>query len=61
MSSSVFNTCVEEMGENATNLSLLECVANDLSQQETSFSYSRTVLLVFASALVFFMQAGFAM
>lgn len=40
---------------------MLRCFSRHLSPEVGSREFSRTVLLVYAAALVFFMQAGFAM
>lgn len=57
-----YQHCKEELGENASTDDLLQCVSEILTvNAEVPLQYSRTVLLVYAAALVFFMQAGFAM
>jgi len=40
---------------------MLQCYSGLLSNEVGSYTFSRAVLLVYAGALVFFMQAGFAM
>jgi len=60
MSSAVFQSCVAELGEDVADRDLLSCVADGFSHQ-SSRQYARSILLVLAAALVFFMQAGFAM
>jgi Amt family ammonium transporter len=45
-------------------MKLLECVANGLTQaaeENAEEHFPRSILLMFAAALIFFMQAGFAM
>lgn len=59
-SSAVFESCLANLGEEISDRDLLQCVATGFSS-ESSRSYSRSILLIVASALVFFMQAGFAM
>jgi hypothetical protein len=61
MSGSVFNTCVATLGEEVSDRDLLECVAVGFSEQSGTTDYVRSVLLVLCAALIFFMQAGFAM
>ena len=59
-SSGVYNSCLADLGEEASDRALMECLAEGFSN-DSSRAYSRSVLLVLAAALVFFMQAGFAM
>ena len=54
-----YGYCRETKGADADTDTILQCVSQILA--ERSQVYSRTVLLVYAAALVFFMQAGFAM
>ena len=62
MSGTIFNTCVATLGEDVSDRDLLECVAVGFSEENSSATnYARTVLLVLCAALIFFMQAGFAM
>lgn len=62
-SDAVVDTCMAELGEGAASLDLLRCVAaahkEDLALSFQEFS--RNMLLVYSTALVFYMQAGFAM
>ena len=60
MSESVFDSCLTTLGEDVSDRELLQCVAVGVSPDESTY-YARTVLLVLCAALVFFMQAGFAM
>ena len=60
MSESIFDSCLVELGEQVSDRELLQCVATGFSA-ESSLPYARTVLLILTAALVFFMQAGFAM
>ena len=61
----VYDICAEELGDDATPNSreFIKCLASELAnvQNHDSREFSRSVLLVYAAALVFFMQAGFAM
>jgi Amt family ammonium transporter len=64
----VFGTCLAQVGEDATTKELLECVSFSLSRavpdgldEPSSKGFTRSIVVVFAAALVFFMQAGFAM
>lgn len=56
-----FEFCKAAEGDDAETEVLLKCVSTVLAQDSGSLSYSRTILLIYAAALVFFMQAGFAM
>jgi hypothetical protein len=61
---SYYAACLEELGgaENATDRALLRCVTTALETgQHDDAVKTKDMLLVYASALVFFMQAGFAM
>lgn len=40
---------------------VLQCVAESLSGDRGSREFARLLLLIYSAALVFFMQAGFAM
>jgi Amt family ammonium transporter len=60
--SEVFGSCADE---NSSDRDVLECVVAGLSVEATAdggtHEYARSIFLVYAAALVFFMQAGFAM
>jgi len=59
--SSIFETCVETHGADLST-QLLECVSDETSiARESLVSGVNTFYLIFAGALVFFMQLGFAM
>jgi hypothetical protein len=61
---SYYAACLEELGgaENATDRALLRCVTTALETgRHDDIVKTKAMLLVYASALVFFMQAGFAM
>lgn len=53
--------CRNTFGQNATTDELLDCYSRLLSPEVGSHFYARTVLVIYAAALVFLMQAGFAM
>ncbi len=59
----VYEQCVLDVGASASVEELVRCAMNrrSLSEGETAYQYASTVLLVIASAMVVFMQAGFAM
>jgi Ammonium Transporter Family len=61
-----YDTCLEELGEDASDRAILACVASAMeapssSSQQHLNSDIKAILLIFAAVLVFFMQAGFAM
>jgi Amt family ammonium transporter len=58
-STNAYGTCSVQLGENSSAKELLECVSDYLQNQEAPFS--STLVLTFAGAIVFLMQAGFAM
>jgi Amt family ammonium transporter len=57
----LFQYCVNTVGNDTDTNALLSCFSDQLSNDVGSREFSRTVLLVLAGGLVFFMQAGFAM
>jgi len=59
----VVDTCMADLGPNSTELQLLRCVTGFYSRDFShgSRDFSRNVLLVYSTLLVFYMQAGFAM
>lgn len=64
----IYQVCKDSVGEStgdsdaALALDVLECVTKQLiAQDEADREFSRTINLVYSAALVFFMQAGFAM
>lgn len=61
MSIDLYASCEAQLGSDAEMTDLLKCISTSLSAKPGSLNLSRSVLLVFAAALVFFMQAGFAM
>lgn len=59
-SSQILNDCLASGAE--IDASVLKCVTEKLLEQdEADREFSRTIYLIFSAALVFFMQAGFAM
>lgn len=61
MTSDPYGYCKQKLGSNASTDALLQCVSNIFKDDIGAKAYSRTVLVVLSGALVFFMQAGFAM
>lgn len=59
----VVDTCIADLGSNITDLNLVRCVTNAYSSNlsDEFWLFSRNILLVYSTALVFYMQAGFAM
>lgn len=64
----IFTTCQGQLGNTTDQLLLMQCITNQLEQVATQaaklsveHNFPRSVLLVYAAALIFFMQAGFAM
>jgi hypothetical protein len=56
-SAAIFKAC-EGAGDGSNN-EFLQCITDQmLVQDENDRNYSRKILLVFCSAMVFFMQAG---
>ena len=57
--------CAADLGQDASTTELLQCVAASLDEVvkgvEASASLANSFLLILSAALVFFMQAGFAM
>ena len=59
-SAEIFTAC-SEAGD-GSDRAYLECVTEHLLvQDEKDRNFSRTIYLIYSAALVFFMQAGFAM
>lgn len=56
----LFEECLANGDSNSTE-QMLRCVSYQFASQAGSTTFSRNVLLVYSAALVFFMQAGFAM
>lgn len=56
----MFDECLVD-GENTSTEYLLRCVSSQFLNNSNARQFSRNVLLVYSAALVFFMQAGFAM
>ena len=65
MSVRLFAQCVADIGEDVSTTELLQCIGASLNEVsegvEASASLANSFLLVLSAALVFFMQAGFAM
>jgi ammonium transporter, Amt family len=60
-SASIYDACLAELSESTTDRQLIQCLSARLQNDVGSHDYARHVLLLYAAALVFFMQAGFAM
>ncbi|KAL7557276.1 hypothetical protein ACA910_016240 [Epithemia clementina (nom. ined.)] len=54
-----YGYCRATVGNDADTDTMMKCMSDYIA--ENSHVYARTVLLVYAAALIFFMQAGFAM
>lgn len=54
-----YERCITQLGEDASDREILECVAINIERANNT--YTKDIILVYAAALVFFMQAGFAM
>lgn len=54
-----YDTCIGQLGEEASDRAILACVAS--AMESGLNSSTKDIILVYAAALVFFMQAGFAM
>lgn len=59
----IFAACLTELGSEATTnaTALIECIARHVQPDIGSLRFARSMSLLFAAALVFVMQAGFAM
>jgi hypothetical protein len=59
----IYDQCVESVGEDSSAKDLLRCVTSVMqdSSGEDPLDFSRAYLLIHSAALVFLMQAGFAM
>jgi Ammonium Transporter Family len=60
----IFQQCVGTLNENITDVTLLQCISDTFEQtleDHIERSFPRSILLMFAASLIFFMQAGFAM
>jgi Amt family ammonium transporter len=53
--------CVNKVGDATNTAAILSCFSDNLSNDVGAREFSRTIMLVYAASLVFFMQAGFAM
>jgi hypothetical protein len=61
MSNNVFLTC-QEQSSDGNNTEILQCISNSFQEQrEASSADLNDFLLVMTGAMIFFMQAGFAM
>lgn len=61
-SMSAYNDCSTSLGAGVSDRDLLACVAASLAEvEDQNLKMAKSILLVYAAAMVFFMQAGFAM
>mmetsp|Transcript_45875 Transcript_45875/g.68284 ORF Transcript_45875/g.68284 Transcript_45875/m.68284 type:complete len:520 (-) Transcript_45875:141-1700(-) len=59
---SVFETCTSSVSENDNDQDVLRCISDQLQTGQTANAADITTwFLVYAAAMIFFMQAGFAM
>lgn len=58
---SLYDTCEDVVGVDASAKELLRCVVAGMEQEEDPLRFSEQFLIVYSSALIFFMQSGFAM
>lgn len=57
-----FSNCLTSLGEGASDREVLACVASGFAEAENqNLRYVTSILIVYAAAMVFMMQAGFAM
>jgi Ammonium Transporter Family len=56
-----YSYCMTTLGDSASDRELFACVASGITVDSGSRNYARTVFVVYSGAMVFFMQAGFAM
>jgi Amt family ammonium transporter len=57
----LYDFCVHKVGDATNTTEILKCFSDNLSNDVGAREFSRSIMLVYAAALVFFMQAGFAM
>lgn len=61
----IYESCTASLagdgGESPDTNDLMRCFSSVLSREQGSREFARLLLLIYAAALVFFMQAGFAM
>jgi hypothetical protein len=57
----LYQFCVNKVGDATNTSAILICFSDNLSNDVGAREYSRTIMIVYAAGLVFFMQAGFAM
>lgn len=57
----IVDTCLAQLGEDADQIELVRCVAGAYSTGlgKAFWSFSRNILLVYSTALVFYMQGTF--
>jgi Amt family ammonium transporter len=57
----LYQYCVNKVGDETNTNAILACFSDNLSNDVGAKEFSRSIMLVYAAGLVFFMQAGFAM
>jgi Amt family ammonium transporter len=57
----LYEFCVNQVGDATNTSAILICFSDNLSNDVGAREFSRSIMLVYAAGLVFFMQAGFAM
>jgi len=58
---STYDQCVDTVGDDASAKEVLRCVVETMEAGEDPMEFSHQFLIVYSSALIFFMQSGFAM
>jgi Amt family ammonium transporter len=62
LTTDIYQECQTSVQAGEEYQDILECVTKRLIEQDSSNrEFTRTLFLIYAAALVFFMQAGFAM
>jgi hypothetical protein len=51
-----YKECFEHYGENSTDREIFACVASSIAVDEPNRNYARSIFLVYAASMVFFMQ-----
>jgi Amt family ammonium transporter len=57
----LYQFCVNKVGDATNTSAILRCFSDNLSNDVGTREFSRSIMLVYAAGLLFFMQAGFAM
>jgi hypothetical protein len=51
-----YKECFAHYGENATDREIFACVASSIAVDDPNRNYARSIFLVYAASMVFFMQ-----